>query len=699
MATQNKTWDFTGGAQSWSPTTVSPAPTMQYANNRLEFIGEIGRNKFNEGYFSITGTFASIFNIDSTATVNGYTLAAFSGGCLTWVSMIGGGHSGSSGGAALYCNDGTARDLIAAQADYTGSGQTRTPSVNPGISGLSLPATTSVTFYVHFHTDNDRQANAGMSMYVDNISVTIEYTAASGQTYTKTGTSDIATVSDNTLRRAIRNRLQSDTLSLTDSALRRALFSRRADESVALTDQGASAKIAMRVVDDGNIVVYDSGWKLRLWECLGLDETLDMLWDDHDHTISQADYTVYTLTGTSEVVVYDDVLKVRHLSRTVADTAVITDEILAAKLRARLATDGFGVADAILRSAIRGRLSDDSITLTDSSLRYLIRQRQADDALLLIDDYIKTLVSAGALYVVTKSDTLELYDELRRQLFAIRVEGDAITLTDSFVAKASRSRTVDEVIVVLDAFSRAAIRQRIVSEELAVTDNVLLRSLRNRIYDEAIGVTDQTDAVTILMRALSDALSVSDDILYSTVGVLLALTIDDSLTVSDAMSRRLYVARQVDDRADVTDAALKTIEATRQDAISLSDAYDYGRVYGRVASDTLTLSDSVARFLHRVILMSESVTVADGFLTARLLLRDLPDVFDVTDAFTADFVSGTASYIDIRVRLGVDVATRIVIAADKWATLGVNDPVAVLGRDRVATLGRDDPDIELGAYN
>jgi hypothetical protein len=97
--------------------------------------------------------------------------------------------------------------------------------------------------------------------------------------------------------------------------------------------------------------------------------------------------------------------------------------------------------------------------------------------------------------------------------------------------------------------------------------------------------------------------------------------------------------------------------------------------------------------------MSESVTVADGFLTARLLLRDLPDVFDVTDAFTADFVSGTASYIDIRVRLGVDVATRIVIAADKWATLGVDDPVAVLGRDRVATLGRDDPDIELGAYN
>ena len=41
-----------------------------------------------------------------------------------------------------------------------------------------LPATTSITLSTYFHSDNQNNASAGATMYIDDISVSIEYSAA-----------------------------------------------------------------------------------------------------------------------------------------------------------------------------------------------------------------------------------------------------------------------------------------------------------------------------------------------------------------------------------------------------------------------------------------------------------------------------------------------------------------------------------------
>jgi len=184
MATAVKTYNFTGSAEGWSPTVVSGACTLAYANNRLDYSGETGRNKAGEGYFSISGTFASIFGIGTGDTVTGYSAASFNGGCDTWVSgnyFYEGDVAGANG--ALYINDGTTRSLIADQADYAGTG-THTPSVDPGISGLSLAGSTSITLYIYWSSKNVNNASAQIEGYVDDISVTIDYTVAGTTTTT-----------------------------------------------------------------------------------------------------------------------------------------------------------------------------------------------------------------------------------------------------------------------------------------------------------------------------------------------------------------------------------------------------------------------------------------------------------------------------------------------------------------------------------
>ena len=192
--TATKTYTFTGSAEGWSPTIVTGTPTLAYSSNTLQYSGEIGRNKSGEGYFSISGTFASIFGVDAGVTVTGYSNAAFDGECTNYTSVdyfyegeIAVGTYGS-----LRINDGTDRILIDDQSDYGGTG-THTPDLDPNIGGLSLAATTSITLYIYWTSDNANNASAQAVGTVDNISVTIEYTTPSGYPNSYCGMSDFVT--------------------------------------------------------------------------------------------------------------------------------------------------------------------------------------------------------------------------------------------------------------------------------------------------------------------------------------------------------------------------------------------------------------------------------------------------------------------------------------------------------------------------
>jgi len=177
MATAQKIWTFNAGAESWS-FTASTNDTGTAQNARLEHDNEVGRNKSNAGHWSITGTFASIFGIATNATVTGYSNAYFNGICHSYSGTIDLClHGDTATGIALEINDGTSRSLVASQSTYTAASQTRTPNVDPGISGLSLAATTSITIYAHGQLDNGNDKAAFCGIAWDEIGISIEYTA------------------------------------------------------------------------------------------------------------------------------------------------------------------------------------------------------------------------------------------------------------------------------------------------------------------------------------------------------------------------------------------------------------------------------------------------------------------------------------------------------------------------------------------
>lgn len=221
MATATKTYNFLGSSENWSWTTVTGVPASAgYANNRLEFAGEIGRNKTTNGYFAVTGTFASIFGIADTAVVNGYSAASFLAGCSIFNVTdyyYEGDVNGSLG--ALVINDGTTRQLIANQSTYSATGQTHSPSVNPGITGLSLAATTSITIYLYIAGDTANNSSAQAGGYVDDISITVDYTDAGATIEGATAESETSSDLESAVNLANVNTAETGTLNSVNTAI------------------------------------------------------------------------------------------------------------------------------------------------------------------------------------------------------------------------------------------------------------------------------------------------------------------------------------------------------------------------------------------------------------------------------------------------------------------------------------------------
>ena len=192
MATETKTWAFVDSTEynTWTQTISQGTQTRSYdsGNQRAQIQSETGRNKTSDGHMEITGTFASIFGIGTGDTVTGYSAASFNGGCSAYATMDSVLHGELGGGPAMDVNDGTLRTLISTQSTYTAAGQTRSPTIDSAITGLSLPGSTSITIRVHDDFDNANDNNAGATIWVDNISLSIEVQSAQQFTENPTDT-------------------------------------------------------------------------------------------------------------------------------------------------------------------------------------------------------------------------------------------------------------------------------------------------------------------------------------------------------------------------------------------------------------------------------------------------------------------------------------------------------------------------------
>ena len=287
MATAQKTYTFTGSAEGWNWTTVSGAPSSTgYGTNRLEFASEVGRNKTSDGYFSITGTFASIFGIGTGDIVTGYSAASFSGGCTIFSTgdyYYEGDINASAG--SLVINDGTSRQLIANQSAYTGTGQTHTPSVNPGISGLSLAGSTNITLYLYIAAKNNNDGAAQVGGYVDDISISIEYSVPTTTTTTTVGAVELT-------------KNLSDTVYFSDNRTSVSEFVKGLSDNVYFSDEHSSQKSVNKALAD---TVYFSD--------------------------SNSEVASFVRSLSDTVYLSDERTKVADFNRTLTDTVYFADQI------------------------------------------------------------------------------------------------------------------------------------------------------------------------------------------------------------------------------------------------------------------------------------------------------------------------------------------------------------------------------------
>ena len=178
MANQIKTFVFATTAEDWAYTAgVNATGTYQSGSGNpagaLD-IDNFGRNKVDtDGYWEWTGDYEDL-GVEVGATINGYSSCAVDHSCTVYnvVDTL------TSGVFSI--NDGTLRTLVDG-VSLTETTAFATATQSGSISGLSLASTTAIVLRITSDSDNGNDAAAQTTILLDNVKITVDYTAGGGQ--------------------------------------------------------------------------------------------------------------------------------------------------------------------------------------------------------------------------------------------------------------------------------------------------------------------------------------------------------------------------------------------------------------------------------------------------------------------------------------------------------------------------------------
>lgn len=148
-----------------------------------------------------------------------------------------------------------------------------------------------------------------------------------------------------------------------------------------------------------------------------------------------------------------------------------------------------------------------------------------------------------------------------------------------------------------------------------------------------VSVSD-TDPTAPLDATAADTLSLTD---AATAALDLARTAGDTLTLTDAAQATVDFARTPADSLTLTDQATAALDLVRgaADTLDLSDAATAQLDYGAQAADTLTLTDAATVLIDAARTPADTLTLTDTATSALDALRGAADVLTLTDAVTA----------------------------------------------------------------
>lgn len=221
---------------------------------------------------------------------------------------------------------------------------------------------------------------AGMVSWVGGIATYKAAAGGGGGTVTTQTLTSSATVTDQTLRSALRNAMLSSLLSVTEGGTLRFTESNLiADDSIDVADQGAQFATRGRVATD-TIDLTDGAlwWMLRhrlLQEGISVSD---------DFLSSITGNNVLTRVLTSEILLTDEALPRFYRNRLLESDLDVVDEATLWMLRYRLAESGISLTDGTLSQVIGGnilfKVLTSDVVMADELLAALLVSRQLSDS-------------------------------------------------------------------------------------------------------------------------------------------------------------------------------------------------------------------------------------------------------------------------------------------------------------------------------
>lgn len=474
---------------------------------------------------------------------------------------------------------------------------------------------------------------------------------------------DAFTVTDEVRLTRMVNRTVADALAPSDEVLRRLLRLRLATDALTLADY-ETARLTLRRLRDDSLTLSDS---------LALHRRLTRRTDD---AVTFADSVLRQ--GSSSKVLNDSVslqdgaLAYARKSRLATDVAVVIDELRASRKHGRVASDTLSLDDKRAMLLFLNRA--DLIVPSDSSVQTRRLRRALMDAVTLTD-FINALV-AGKAVTRTSSDLIEMLDEVRMTRRFGRVASDLLTLDEkrTFLLFLNRA----DAITLADSALVTRLLIRALQDAITLSDPVIslvTTGVRVRVAGDTIMIDDGVQRVTMRRRIVGDTITLTDFAVAATAG-LRVRTLDDAMTVSDGKVSGAVRNRLVQDLV-----------------AALNDQAVRGTVRWRLLADALSPADFSMKMLARTLLLSSEATLDDGALQARISVRALYDILEITDDFTKTIADALVNLLDVRIMIGAALFAPVVgshslvaIGAATLAALGSHS-ITFIGADAGPTLG------------
>lgn len=287
-------------------------------------------------------------------------------------------------------------------------------------------------------------------------------------------------------------------------------------------------------------------------------------------------------------------------------------------LHTRSISDGAGNTDAVSTFVVRGRSIADGAGNTDGISRLMALVRTPADPLSLAD------VAARAITVRrAPGDPENLSDVAAGSIVKARAVSDPANLSDATAVVNVRRRAPADPLNLSDVATRILAFVRTPADPLSLSDVATRVLVRRYTPADPLNLSDVAARVIVARRTPADPANLSDSMSYAGAG-LQTRAISDSASLVDVVTRLLVYRRAIAELEGLSDGAVRVSAHVRAaaDPLALADLLTYVNNLGRAVSDLESLSD------------------AQQVIGSGLIVRELADLLEISDAIVAAISGG-----------------------------------------------------------